>query len=89
MPPKRHQLTLKNRERLSVEGVTHVESFDSQEIVLKTEGGILQVKGEGLNVRELNVEAATLTVEGFVRSLEYAEDSAAEKSKGLLARLFR
>src|SRR5690606_18513079 len=72
---KRHQLTLKNRERLSVEGVTHVDSFDRQEVVLQTEGGVLHVKGEGLNVRELNVEAATLTVEGHIRSLEYAEAS--------------
>ena len=86
---QRHQLTLRNRERLSLDGVTNVESFDQEEIVLETDAGQLVVKGEGLHIREFNVEATTLELVGKVRSMEYAEPSAAQKGKGLLSRLFR
>lgn len=84
-----HQLALKNRERLAVEGVLNVDSFDPREIVLQIEGGVLTVRGEGLQIRELNVETATLVVEGRVQSMEYGGESAAAKGKGLLTRLFR
>lgn len=84
-----HQLALKNRERLSVEGVLNVDSFDPREITLQIEGGTLTIKGEGLQIRELNVETATLTVEGKVQSLEYGGEGPAAKGKGVLARLFR
>jgi|SRR5690606_27925574 len=84
-----HQLALKNRERLAVEGVLNVDSFDPREIVLQIEDGMLTIRGEGLQIRELNVEAATLVVEGRVQSMEYGGEGAAAKGKGLLARLFR
>lgn len=35
----RHQLVLAERERLTLDGVIHVESFDDREIVLDTELG--------------------------------------------------
>lgn len=84
-----HQLALKNRERLSVEGVLNVDSFDPREILLQIEGGVLTIRGEGLQIRELNVETAALVVEGQVRSLEYGGEGPAAKGRGLLARLFR
>lgn len=86
---KKHQLTLKHRERLTVEGVLNVENFDSQQILLETEGGTLVIKGEGLHIRELNLEASTLAVEGLVRSLEYTDEGPARKGQGLLGRLLR
>lgn len=90
-PPRRkdHTLSLRNRERLSLDGVLHVDSFDQREIALQTEGGALVIKGEALHIKELNVETSTLTVEGRIRSLEYGDESAADKGKGLLARLLR
>jgi len=85
----RHQLILAERERLTLDGVIHVESFDDQEIVLETELGGLVVQGEDLHIKELNLEKGNLLVNGYIQSVEYLGDSLSKKSKGFLARLFR
>jgi sporulation protein YabP len=85
----RHQLVLAERERLTLDGVTHVESFDDREIVLDTELGGLVVQGEDLHIKELNLEKGNLLVSGFIQSIEYLGESLGKRGKGLLARLFR
>ena len=86
---RKHQLSLRNREALQVEGVINVESFDNQEVVVETDAGMLFVRGEDLHIKELNLETGALGLTGFVHGLEYAGDSVAKKSKGLLGKLFK
>ncbi|HHT27746.1 MAG TPA: sporulation protein YabP [Firmicutes bacterium] len=86
---KRHQLTLKARESLGIDGVVGVESFDDQELVVETDQGVLLIRGEGLHIRELNLESGTLHADGLVRVMEYAGDSLGKRGKGLLAKLFK
>lgn len=85
----RHQLILAERERLTLDGVLHVESFDDREIVLDTELGGLVIQGEELHIKELNLEKGNLLVRGYIQSVEYLGDSLGQRGKGLLARLFR
>ncbi|WP_461370871.1 sporulation protein YabP [Candidatus Darwinibacter acetoxidans] len=85
----RHQLILAEREKLTLDGVLHVESFDDGEIVLETELGGLVVQGEDLHIKELNLEKGNLLVQGYIQSVEYLGDSLGKKSRGFLARLFR
>jgi len=85
----RHQLVLAERERLTLDGVIHVESFDDREIVLETELGGLIVQGEELHIKELNLEKGNLLVNGYVRSVEYIGDSLSKRGKGFLSKLFR
>lgn len=86
-PKWRHQFTLVDREELSVEGVMNLGSFDEKEIVMETEQGVLTVKGEGLNIKQLNLEKGNITVEGTVRSVAYEDD--VHQKKGLLERLLK
>lgn len=86
---KRHQLTLKAREELAVDGVLRVESFDDREVVMETDLGVVFVRGEGLHIKELNLEAGTLHLDGTVHVLEYAGDSLGKRGKGFLAKLFK
>ncbi|NLM68549.1 MAG: sporulation protein YabP [Firmicutes bacterium] len=85
----RHQILLVQRERLNVDGVLNVESFDDREIVLETEEGGLFIRGEDLHINELNLETSSLVVVGYIKTLEYTKDSFGQKSKGLFAKLFR
>lgn len=85
----RHQLILAERERLTLDGVTHVESFDDREIVLDTELGGLIIQGEELHIKELNLEKGNLLVRGYIQSVEYLGDSLGKRGKGFLAKLFR
>jgi len=87
----KHQFTLKNREQMSVEGVLNVESFDDKEILIETDQGLMNVKGDDLHIKELNLEGGTLLLSGFVRGIEYTGDGPRPKGKGkgLLGRLFK
>lgn len=86
---KIHQISLVNRERLLIEGVLAVDSFDDREILVETELGGLLIEGQDLHIKELNLETANLTVQGHLRSLEYTGDSLGKKGKGFWVRLFR
>lgn len=86
---RRHNVSLRNRESLSLEGVTNVDSFDDEQVVVETDSGVLIVRGEQLHIKELNLEGGTLQLTGLVHALEYAGDSLAQKGRGLLGKLFR
>lgn len=86
---KKHQILLKDRENLSLDGVTNVESFDDTEIVLETDAGILVVRGENLHIKEFNLNNATLNVDGFITSLEYTGDTVEKRGRGFLSKLFK
>ncbi|MDT8902789.1 sporulation protein YabP [Anaeroselena agilis] len=86
-PRWRHQFTLTDREDLTVEGVVSLGSFDEKEVVLETEQGMLTVRGEGLNIKQLNLEKGSIIVEGMVGSLTYADE--VRQKKGLLERLLK
>jgi len=86
---RKHQLTLKARESLAVDGVVRVESFDENEVILETDLGGMIVRGDNLHIKELNLEAGTLHLDGTVHILQYTGETREQKSKGFMARLFR
>ena len=81
-----HKITLDGRSRLTMTGVTEVESFDENMIVLNTTRGTLVIRGEGLHLQLLSLDGGQVHVDGPVVSLPY-EDSAREAG-GFFARLF-
>lgn len=86
-PNWRHQLILVDREEMTVDGVLNLGSYDEREIVMETEQGILQIKGEGLNIKQLNLEKGSIIIEGTVKTISYDDDPRVKK--GLLERLLK
>lgn len=84
----RHRLDLMGRKTLSVEGVTDVDTFNDNRLLVRTTMGNLWVKGTGLHIRLLNVEEGKLEVDGQVNSLEYLEKEGAGH-KNFFRRIFR
>ncbi len=78
-----HALSLDQRQRLRVTGVTEVVSFEETAVVLRTELGTLVVQGQELQLKTLSVEGGEVAVEGQVSSLVYEEP----RSGGWLRRL--
>lgn len=68
-----HQLTLAERKKLTMNGVTEVVSFDDTAVVLETSLGNLVVQGQGLQLKTLSVEGGQVVVEGHVSALLYEE----------------
>lgn len=88
-PTWHHQVVLVEREEMTVDGVTNLGSFDEQEIVMETEQGLLTVRGEDLNIKQLNLEAGNLVVEGLVKEVSYDDEGRGKKGRGLLGRLLK
>lgn len=81
-----HDLSLEGRRKLRVTGVEEVESFDENQVVLSTVGGVLVVRGEDLHIEALSLDGGELKVEGEVDSLTYEESRG---TGGFFSRLFR
>ena len=70
-PEKPYGMTMDQRKKAVVTGVTDVESFDDGAVVLHTHGGRLTLTGTGLHVSSLQLEEGRLTVEGSIDSAAY------------------
>ena len=84
-----HRLMLENRQGGTVTGVRDVHSFDEEEILLLTEVGKLQIKGEQLHVKRLNLEKGEVDLEGKMNSLVYLTKGTEHKDESFLKRMFR
>ena len=87
LPKIKHNLIMEERKKISVNGVNHIESFDEEEIIAKTELGLLSIKGENLHLNKIDVEDGELSVEGNIDSINYS-DNYAEKGS-FFSRLLR
>lgn len=64
-----HSLTLSQREKLTVTGVSEVVSFDETAATLHTVGGELTVLGSNLQLKSL--DTGTVIVTGTVDAVSY------------------
>lgn len=87
---KQHKVTLTGREMLDVSGIINVEKFTDENVVLETEQGILDIKGEKMHMKQLNLDGGLIIVEGHIKSLTYSEGTfSKDKKKGLLRSIFK
>lgn len=83
-----HNLVLEDRRALAVSGVSDVDSFDEQTVIVFTDMGELTVRGEGLHINRLSVETGELSIEGKIASLTYTDETP-RSAGGFLSRVFR
>lgn len=88
-----HSVSVINRERVQIGGVVAVESFDDVEVNLETNMGMLTIRGEELQIKQLDLETGRFEVEGYVNGLQYAmprQRSARQpRGRSFLERLLR
>lgn len=86
----RHRVSMDNRKKCSLSGVTDVISFDLNEVLLETELGILNIKGRDLHVNHLSVEKGEVDISGEIDSLVYTEvKEFSKKTESFFTRMFR
>ncbi len=83
-----HHVMMEERSSLTVSGVSDVERFDENEIVMSTSKGTLVVTGEDLHIEKLSLDGGDLKVEGSIDALTYEEDRR-DRGGSLLSRLLR
>ena len=79
-------IILEGRENLSISGVLDVQSFDEEQVLLETVRGMVLVRGQGLHVERLQLEAGELIVEGEIGLIEY--DDSVQPRGSWFKRLF-
>ena len=85
-----HKIIMTGRKSLQVTGVKDVKAFDEKEVVLETVAGMLNIKGEELHVRSINLERGEVDVDGKINDLIYTEISSfKKKSESMLSRMFK
>jgi sporulation protein YabP len=84
-----HDVMMKGRRLLEITGVKQVESFDSEEFLLETVMGFLAIKGENLQMKNLDVDKGIVSIKGRVFDLVYIDEQPGDKAKGFFSKLFR
>jgi len=84
-----HNLILENRNMLTVSGVSDVDSFDEQSVVIFTDMGELTVRGSNLHINKLSLDIGELNLEGKIVSLAYAGDQPRGNAGGFFSKVFR
>jgi len=86
---KQHAININNRKEIDITGVKDVDSFDSEEFLIETVMGYLLVRGEQLQLKNLNVEETTIQIKGKITELAYVDEQQAGRAKGLISKLFK
>ena len=82
-------LVLENREKLSISGVLDVLSFDDQVVVVETELGLLNIKGDNLRINKLSLDTSEVIVEGNMYGLNYSDKGPDKKSGSIIGKIFK
>jgi sporulation protein YabP len=84
-----HDVIMRGRKLLDITGVKQVESFDNEEFLLETSMGFLAIKGQNLQMKNLDVEKGIVSIKGKIYDLVYLDEQHGEKAKGFFSKLFR
>ena len=82
-----HNIIMEDRKKLSVSGVTDIDSFDEQTIIAITDLGELTIRGWNLHITRLNLEQSELMVDGDISSLTYTD--VRPKAQGFFSKVLR
>ena len=82
-----HSFTLTDRSHAEITGVSDVDCFNEQLVVLITTLGDMTISGSNLNISHLNKEDGRLIVDGEFDSIEYSGRKGGRG--GLFSRLLR
>src|SRR3954464_8312040 len=84
-----HDVIMKGRRLLDITGVKQVESFDNEEFLLETVMGFLSVRGQNLQMKNLDVDQGIVSIKGKIFDIVYLDENQSEKAKGFFSKLFR
>ena len=81
-------VVLHSRERLSINGIKDIISFDESNVNLKTVDGDLCIDGEGIHIDILNIDKGEIEMRGRINGINFY-DSLDSTKTSLLSRIFK
>ena len=81
-----NKIYLINRKILNISGITKVIEISEENISVQVDNSVLNIAGEDMEVKKLDVESGNLEVEGLINSMKYID----KKEKiSLIKRIFK
>ena len=85
-----HGMTISERKNVVITGVKKIENFDSEEFLMDTTLGLLNVKGNNLEIIKLDTYQGNVSIKGKIDSLIYLDDGISKnKEESFFAKLFK
>lgn len=82
-----HSLIIDSERTIRATGISDVGSFDENCINLYTQSGLLQIRGDKIQVENIDIESGNFEATGKVSSLIYSENR--KKNQSFLSKVFR
>lgn len=82
-----HSLIMNDRRSIVLTGITDVGCFDEDSIMLYTDLGSVLIKGEKLQVNNIDTESGNFEAEGKVFSVIYGDKK--QKNQSFFSKVFR
>ena len=83
-----NDLVLNSRERLSINGIKEIISFDESNVNIKTLLGELSIEGSNIHINILNIDKGELELQGKITGLNYNDRYDSDRSS-LLSKIFK
>lgn len=85
-----HGISLAERKNIVVTGVKKIESFDSEEFMMDTTLGFLNIKGSDLEIIKLDTYQGNVSIKGKIDSMIYTDTMVGKsKEESFLGKLFK
>lgn len=85
-----HRVSMSNRSKLEMTGISDVISFDLTKVLLESDYGVITIKGQNLHVNRLSVEKGELDIDGTIQAIEYSDkDNFSKKGESWFGKLLK
>lgn len=85
-----HKVSMSNRSKLEMTGISDVISFDLTKVLLESDYGVITIKGQNLHVNRLSVEKGELDIDGTIQAMEYSDkDNLSKKGESWFGKLLK
>lgn len=85
---KNQNILIENRSNMTITGVEQVDSFNDNTIILRTIKGGLTIKGEELNIGQLNLDSGNVKIEGTINGIIYNNKDSSSKGN-IIGKIFK
>lgn len=82
-------INLKDRKKLEISGIKKIESLNSEEFLIDTKLGLLLVKGESLEMQQLDIDKGNLWISGTINVIEYIETAKKKEKSNFFGKVFK
>ncbi len=81
------EIKIVDRKRINLTGIRKLISFNNKEFIIDSKLGLIELKGEDLELLKLDTSDGNLAIKGRIDSLSYMDEK--NKELSFIARLFK